>query len=115
MLEIWHNPRCSKCRQTLQIIEDAGAEVRVRHYLDEALRVDELDRVLEALGMEPCELARLGEAVAQALGLGVRQMSRGEWLEVMARNPILVERPIVVHADGRAIVGRPPENVKELL
>ncbi len=115
MLEIWHNPRCSKSRQTLEIIEASGIDVRVRRYLDEPPTPRELDDALAALGMEPRDLARLGETIAADLGLEGSGLTRAEWLGVMARNPILIERPVVLHDDGRAIIGRPPENVKKLL
>lgn len=68
MLEIWHNPRCSKSRQTLEIIEASGVEVHVRRYLDEPPTPQELEATLAALGMEPRQLARLGEAAAIELG-----------------------------------------------
>lgn len=115
MLEIWHNPRCSKSRQTLAIIQEAGVDVRVRRYIEDAPTPEELDAVLQALGAQPAELARLGEPVAQDLDLAVADLSRARWLETLAAHPVLIERPVVIHDDGRAIVGRPPERVHELL
>ena len=115
MLEIWHNPRCSKSRQTLQIIEEAGVDVTVRRYLEDPPTVADLDRVLRALDMEPVELARLGEAIARDLGLRRRDLTRQEWLDAMVENPILIERPVVISDDGRARLGRPPEIVREIL
>lgn len=115
MLEIWHNPRCSKSRQTLAIIEEAGAEVRVRRYIDDVPSMTELNRVLRALEVEPTALVRIGEPVAKQLKLKSRELSRSEWLTVLVAHPILIERPIVIRDDGRAIVGRPPENVRDLL
>lgn len=115
MLEIWHNPRCSKSRQTLALIEEAGGEVRVRRYIEDAPTPQELDRVLEALGMEPSALVRMGESVARDLDLKNRELSRAEWLEVISEHPILIERPVVIRQDGRVVMGRPPENVRELL
>ena len=115
MLEIWHNPRCSKSRETLAIIKEAGAEVRVRLYINDVPSMTELERVLEALEVDPAALVRIGEPVAKDLKLKFRELSRSEWLKVLVANPILIERPIVIRDDGRAIVGRPPENVRDLL
>ncbi len=114
-LEICHNPRCSKSRAALEILEGSGAELRVRRYLDDPPDEAELDRVLRLLGKEPKELCRLGEDVAKELGLATADMSREEWIETMVANPILIERPVVVSPDGRAVVGRPPESVQALL
>ena len=115
MFEIWHNPRCSKSRQALAILEDAEVEVNVRLYTEDAPSVAELDRVLRALDLEPRDLVRFGEAVAKANDLKNRSLSRSEWLEAMVAAPILIERPVVVRDDGRAVLGRPPEKVRELL
>jgi arsenate reductase len=71
--------------------------------------------VLTALGKEPWEVARMGESVAKELGLRDLPHARDRWIEVMVANPILIERPIVVTADGRAVIGRPPEAVRDLL
>jgi arsenate reductase len=114
-VHIWHNPRCSKSRLTLKIIEESGVEVEIRRYLEDPPSVEELDRVLEMLQMEPGDLARKKEGVAKELGLRDRELSRAEWLSVLVENPILIERPIVITADGRAALGRPPEAVRELL
>ncbi len=114
-MEIWHNPRCSKSRQALTLLEDAGAEPVVRRYLDEPPTAAELDGALTALGLEPWDIARTGEARAKELGLKDMDHDRDTWIELMVANPILIERPIVIAADGRAVVGRPPERVTELL
>ncbi len=113
-MEIWHNPRCSKSRQALKLLEDAGAEPVVRRYLDEPPTAAELDAALTALGLEPWDIARTGEARAKELGLKGMEHDRDAWVELMTANPVLIERPIVI-ADGRAVVGRPPERVAELL
>lgn len=114
-MEIWHNPRCSKSRATLKLLEDAGVDVRVRPYLEEPPSEDELDRVLGLLGMEPQELARMNEAPARELDLAGAGLSRAEWIRALVRHPILIQRPVVITDDGRAVLGRPPENVEELL
>jgi arsenate reductase len=114
-MEIWHNPRCSKSRQTLALIEERGGEPAVRRYLDEPPSAAELERALTALGLEPWEITRMGEDRARELGLADRERDRGAWIELLAANPILIERPIVIADDGRAILGRPPERVRDLL
>jgi arsenate reductase (glutaredoxin) len=114
-LTLWHNQRCSKSRGAKEILEEAGVGFSERRYLDQPPTAAELDEVLDALGMEPWELARMGEKVAKDLDLAALPHDRGRWIEVMAANPILIERPILVTGDGRAVVGRPPENVHQLL
>lgn len=114
-MEIWHNPRCSKSRAACGLIDELGADVRVRRYLDQPPTPEELDRVLRALGMEPWELARMGEPVARELGLANWPRDRDRWVKAMAEHPILIERPILVTDDGRAVLGRPPEAIRQLL
>lgn len=114
-LTLWHNQRCSKSRGAKEILDAAGIGYSERRYLDEPPTAAELDELLEALGMEPWELARMGETVAKELDLRSLPHDRGRWIEVMAQHPILIERPILVTDDGRAVVGRPPERVRELL
>lgn len=114
-LTLWHNQRCSKSRGAKQILEDAGVVFEERRYLDEPPSAEELDEVLHALGMEPWELARMGEDVAKELKLRDEPHDRARWIELMVANPVLIERPILVTADGRAVVGRPPEAVEALL
>jgi arsenate reductase len=114
-LTIWHNQRCSKSRSAHDILTEAGVAFEERRYLDVPPTADELDEVLTALGKEPWEVARTGEAVAKELGLRDLPHDRARWIDVMVANPILIERPIVVSADGRAVIGRPPEAVRDLL
>jgi arsenate reductase len=114
-LTLWHNPRCSKSRQAKDLLEAAGAPFEERRYLDEPPTAAELDAVLTALGKEPWEVARTGEAVAKELRLRDEPHDRARWIELMVANPVLIERPILVTADGRAVVGRPPEAVESLL
>ena len=113
-MKILHNPRCSKSRKTLALIEQAGVEAEVVLYLETPPAADELDEILCKLGLEPMELVRRGEEIYKELGLGGRELSRQEMIELMVANPELIERPIVI-AGERAVLGRPPENVKELL
>ncbi len=114
-MEIWHNPRCAKSRETLALITDAGVDPTVRRYLDDPPSADELREVLARLDVSPWELVRFGEQEARDLGL--RQRPREDpdgWIEVLVAHPRLIERPIVIDGD-RAIVGRPPANVEPLL
>src|SRR4051812_6372990 len=113
-MEIWHNPRCSKSRQTLALLQDRGAEPEVRLYLEDAPSPAELDRALAALGLEPWEVARMNEPIARDLGLAAMPHDREAWIEAMSANPILIERPIVIEGDS-ARLGRPPESALELL
>ena len=114
-LTLWHNQRCSKSRGAKQILEEAGVPFDERRYLEQPPTAEELDEVLHALGMEPWDLARMGEPVAKELDLASLPHDRGRWIEIMANHPILIERPILVSDDGRAVVGRPPERVQDLL
>ena len=114
-LTLWHNQRCSKSRGAKEILDEAGVGFTERRYLDQPPTAGELDELLEALGMEPWDLARMGEPVAKELDLAALPHDRGRWIEVMVAHPILIERPILVSSDGRAVVGRPPENVQALI
>jgi arsenate reductase len=108
-----HNPRCSKSRAALALVRDAGVELPVREYLRDPLSVDELRRIVRLLGVRPIDIVRRGEAEHAELGLGDGTPDE-EVLRAMAEHPILIERPIVVRG-GRAVVGRPPEAVREVL
>jgi len=114
-LTLWHNQRCSKSRGAKEILTEAGVAFEERRYLEAPPTAAELDAVLTALGQEPWEIARMGEDVAKELALKDLPQDRDRWIEVMVANPVLIERPILVTADGRAVVGRPPEAVRALL
>ena len=109
---IWHNPRCSKSRQTLALLEESGISPIVRLYLDDAPSTSEVAEVLEQLGIKPWELLRQGEKVFKELGLD-KDAADEALIEAMSANPILIERPIVIHG-GDAALGRPPESVMRL-
>ena len=113
-MKIYHNPRCAKSRQTLALIEEAGIEPEIVEYLKTPPSQAELDRLLRLLGLEPQELMRKGEAIYKELELGKRKLSRKEAIRTMVENPKLIERPIIVKGK-QAVLGRPPENVRELL
>ena len=106
---IWHNPRCSKSRQTLTLLEERGISAAVRLYLDGAPSTTEVAEVLNQLGIKPWELLRRGEKVFKELGLDKDSADKA-LIEAMSANPILIERPIVIHGGGAAL-GRPPESV----
>ena len=113
-IRIYHNPRCSKSRQTLQLIRDADVEPEVVKYLESPPSVQELEGILEMLGIEARDLMRKGELLYRELGLATRELSHDEAIEMLHQHPKLIERPIVVKGN-RAIIGRPPANVEELL
>lgn len=114
-MELWHNPRCSKSRAAKAILDARSTDYIERRYLEDPPDVPTLDRVLTALGKQPWEVTRMGEGRAKELGLKELPHDRTEWLDVLAANPVLIERPILVTDDGRAVVGRPPEAVEGLL
>ena len=113
-LEIFHNPRCSKSRAALAIIEAAGVEFDVVRYLDDPPTAERLAELLDALGLKPRELMRRKEAVYRELGLDDEGLADKALIDGMAANPGLIERPIVVLGD-KACLGRPPENVAAFL
>ncbi len=113
-VKIYHNPRCSKSRATLELIQQQQVEPDVIRYLEAPPTVEELDQILTMLGREPAELMRKGEAEYKEAGLDQPGLSRAEQIERMVAFPKVIERPIVVHG-GKAAVGRPPESVLEIL
>lgn len=110
---IWHNPRCSKSRQTLALLEERGVTPTIRLYLEDAPSAGEVSDMVSKLGITPWELLRRGEKVFKELGL-TQQDGDQAIIEAMATHPILIERPIVMH-DKKAVLGRPPENALLLL
>ena len=110
---IYHNPRCSKSRQTLTLLQEAGIEPEIVLYLDSPPTATALKSLLKKLGVSPRELLRKGEAAFKELDLGRPDVSDREIIEAMVNHPKLIERPIVVRG-GRAVLGRPPEKVREL-
>lgn len=111
---IFHNPRCSKSRQTLALIEDNGVAAEVVLYLEDTPSSSQLQGIIKKLGISPRELLRKGEEAYKTLGLSDVNLSDAALVKAMVSNPKLIERPIVVSGD-KAILGRPPENVLELL
>ena len=113
-MELWHNPRCSKSRAAKAILDGRDVAYTERRYLDDPPTAAELDAVLTALGKEPWEIARTGEAVAAELGLRDWDHDRARWIAAMVEHPVLIERPILVAHDGRVKLGRPPTDVEAL-
>ena len=111
---IYHNPRCSKSRQTLQMLRDRGVEPEIVEYLKTPPSADELAAVLAKLGMEPRALVRTKEAAYREAGMADHELSRRALIDLMVANPIVIERPIVVNG-ARAALGRPPESVLSIL
>jgi len=111
---IYHNPRCSKSRQTLALLEEKGIEPDVVLYLETPPDETELDRLLTMLGMEPRDLMRVKEPEYAEQNLADESLSRADLIRAMVRTPKLIERPIVVNG-GKAALGRPPEAVLEIL
>jgi arsenate reductase len=111
---IYHNPRCAKSRETLKLLEEKGATPDIVEYLKHPPTADELNAILDKLGLKPRELMRTKEAEYKANGLDDPSLSETELIEAMIRIPKLIERPIVL-ANGKAAVGRPPESVLAIL
>jgi arsenate reductase len=112
-ITIYHNPRCSKSRQTLALIQEKGVEPDIIEYLNTPPSEAELETILTMLGKEPAELMRTGEDEFKQYFKG-RDLSRSEIISLMVQYPKVIERPIVVNGD-RAAVGRPPESVLDIL
>ncbi len=111
-LTLWHNPRCSKSRQTLQLLRDKGLEPEIRLYLSDPPSVQELQTLLDQLNLSAHDLARKSEAVFKEQSL--KHADDATLIGAMAANPILIERPILIAAT-KAAIGRPPEAVLAIL
>jgi len=112
-MKIYYNPRCSKSRQTLALIQEKGQEVEIIEYLKDTLSFEDLALILEMLNIQPIELIRKNELIWKENYRG-KQMTDDEIINAMRENPKLIERPIVVK-NGQAIIGRPPKKVLDLL
>jgi len=113
-VSIYHNPRCSKSRETLKLLEEKGVEPEIVKYLDTPPDHATLERILEMLGLEPRELMRKKEKEYKELGLKDPELTREQLIDAMVAHPRLIERPIVIK-DGKAALGRPPESVLGIL
>ena len=111
---IWHNPRCSKSRQTLDLLKSKGVEPTIREYLKQAPSRAEVEKLVTLVGGDPRELIRDGEAEFKALKLRKADLTRTQIVDAIAAHPVLLQRPIVVKG-AHAAIGRPPEAVLLLL
>ena len=112
-ITIWHNPRCSKSRNALNLLEEKNIEAKVVKYLDETPLKDELKDILNKLNMTAQELMRKGETIYKELALE-NETNEDKLLEAMINNPKLIERPVIIKGD-KAVIARPIENLEELL
>lgn len=113
MTTIYHNPRCRKSRETLQLLEDRNEKIETILYLEEPPTTSELKTIIKKLGISPIELIRKGEAIWKDNYRG-KTLTDAEVLQAMIDHPKLIERPIVLK-DGKAALGRPPENILKIL
>lgn len=113
-VKIYHNPRCSKSRQTLGLLLESGLQPEIVEYLTTPPSETEMRQLLAMLGLSPRELMRTREQAYKDAGLDDPGLSKDDLIRAMIERPILIQRPIVV-AGGRAAIGRPPEKVLELL
>lgn len=113
-VQILHNPRCSKSRMTLQLLQANGVEPEIIQYLDTPPDADQLASILDKLDLRPRDLMRKGQTEYKEMGLDNDQLSDEQLIAAMLKAPILIERPIVL-ANGKAAIGRPPESVLEIL
>lgn len=113
-ITLFHNPRCSKSRQALQLLQEKGVEPEIRLYLESPPDAAELKQLLQKLGMTARELLRKGEQAYKDNNLKDTTLSDDDLITAMTEHPKLIERPIAIKAD-KAMIGRPPENVLELL
>ena len=111
---IYHNPHCSKSRQTLQLIQEQDIEPVIVEYLETPPTEEELDHILSLLNMEPRDLMRKKEKDYKAAGLDKPELTHKQLIRGMVQHPKVIERPIVLN-NGKATIGRPPENVLEIL
>jgi arsenate reductase len=113
MIKIYHNPRCSKSRQSLEILENSGKEFETVKYLETIPSTEELKEVISLLNISPIDLVRKNEKIWKEEYKG-KELSDSEIIKAMVENPKLIERPIVINGN-KAVVGRPPENIKEII
>lgn len=112
-MKIYHNPRCSKSRQGLQILEESKIEFETIKYLETPVSEQEVAEIVSLLGIEPIDLVRKNEAIWKENFKG-KELTSSELISILAENPKLIERPIVIN-NGKAVIGRPPELIKTIL
>ncbi len=114
MIKIWHNQKCSKSRATLELLEKNSCEAEVINYLENTPSIEEIKEVLTMLKMEARSLMRVKETLYSELNLDDSTLSQDDLIKAMNTNPSLIERPVVIK-DGKAAIGRPIENIVELI
>ena len=113
-VRIYYNPKCSKCRLSMQLLNDNDISPDVVEYLNQPPTIAELREILDLLSLTPRELMRQHEAPYKALNLGDDSLSQDELIQAMVDNPVLIERPIVIKGN-KAAIGRPPEKILDIL
>jgi len=114
-VEVWFNPSCSKCRVAREQLDEAGVEYTLRRYLDDPPSETELRAALDALGLEPWDITRMSEPLARELGLKDMASDADVWIRLLAQHPRLIQRRLVLTADGRAWVARDDETLTEVV
>jgi len=112
-MQIFHNPRCRKSREALEFLHKAGKEPEIIEYLRNPPSAVEIQEVLKKLGLRPLDIIRKSEVLFKQNYKG-KDLTDEQWVQVMAENPILIERPIVISGD-KAVVGRPTENISRII
>jgi arsenate reductase len=110
---IYHNPRCSKCREALCLLEDHKEDIEIREYLQTPPSKKELQQLIKQLGIKAEQLVRKSEGLYKE-NFADRKYTGKEWIDILTKNPILIERPIVIK-NNKAIIGRPPQLVIDIL
>ncbi len=113
MTTIYHNPRCRKSRETLTILEEKNENIKIVKYLENPPSIEELTEIIKFLNISPIDLVRKNEAIWKENYKG-KDIADSELISVLSKNPILIERPIVIK-DNKAIIGRPPQKVIDIL
>lgn len=113
-IQIYHNPRCSKSRTTMELLTEKGVQPEVIEYLNSPPNKQQLEQILDMLGLEPRQLMRTHETEYKENNLADESLSRDQLIEAMTKYPKIIERPIVI-CNGKAAIGRPPETVLEIL
>ncbi len=113
MIKIYHNPRCRKSREGLQLLKESKREFKIIEYLKETLSFNELKSIINLLGITPLELIRKNESIWKKNYKG-KELTNDEVIRAMTEHPKLIERPIVINKE-KAVIGRPPENIKYIL
>jgi arsenate reductase len=116
VIEIWVNPACSKCRTAVSELDAAGSEYVIRRYLEDPPTVGDIEDVLGRLGLEPWDITRTPDAKGLGIDLPAKTVAeRGTWVNLLAAEPKLIQRPVITASDGTAVVGRDPESLERVI